>query len=178
MRNRHALIFISLLLFVMADAIAEKSPGEHVDDATTTARVKFALIEQSVKDATDINVETSKGVVQLSGWVGSEDTKARAGRVTKDTDGVKAVSNRLMVSAGKRSAGRALDDSLLAAKVKLALTENESTNAMKINVEVRNAAVELSGFVDSYDERDAAADLVEDVDGVDKVINSIDITPN
>lgn len=177
MRHRHALFLIPLLLFVVANAIAEKSPGEHVDDATITARVKFALIEQSVEDATDINVETSKGVVQLSGWVASEDVKAMAGRIAKDADGVEAVSNRLMVSPGKRSAGRVLDDSLLAAKVKLALSENESTNAGKINVEVRNAAVEISGFVDSYAERDAAVDLVEDIDGVDKVINSIDITP-
>ncbi len=166
-----------VLLLVPALALAEKSPGEHVDDATITSRVKFALLTEIADDALAINVEVSKGVVQLSGWVSSDKAKTEAGRIAKGTSDVVAVSNRLLVRTGKRSAGRTLDDSILAAKVKLALSENESTNAMRINVEVRNAVVELSGFVDSYDERDAAASLVENIDDVDKVINSIDITP-
>lgn len=169
-----------VFVFFMLSAVfahAEKSAGEHVDDATITSRVKFALLDQVADDAMAINVEVSKGVVQLSGWVSSDEVKSEAGRIAKATEGVVAVSNRLLVSTGKRSAGRTLDDSVLAAKVKLALSENENTNARRINVEVRNAVVELSGFVDSYDERDAAGSFVEDIDGVEKVINSIDITP-
>ena len=154
-----------------------KRPGEHLDDATITGAVKFALIEQSIGDATDINVETSMGVVQLAGWVESEEVKARAGRIAKGVDGVEAVSNRLLISEGKRSAGRVLDDSILAAKVKFELSDNDNTSAMSINVEVRNAVVELSGFVDSYDERNAAVDLVQGMDDVEKVINSMDIAP-
>ena len=176
MMNR--LILIPLLLtLTAASAYAEKTPGEHVDDATITSRVKYALLNEVADDALAINVEVSKGVVQLSGWVSSDTAKSEAGRVAKAAEGVVAVSNRLLVRTGKRSAGRTLDDSLLAAKVKLALTENENTNAIRINVEVRNAVVELSGFVDSYEERDAAASFVENIEGVDKVINSIDITP-
>jgi hyperosmotically inducible protein len=68
-----------------------------------------------------------------------------------------------------------LDDSLLAAKVKYALVENKETSGGKINVEIRDAIVELSGFVDSYEERDAAVDMVSGIDGVKDVINSIDI---
>ncbi len=176
MMNR--LILIPLLVtLTAASAHAEKTPGEHVDDATITSRVKYALLNEVADDALAINVEVSKGVVQLSGWVSSDTAKSEAGRVAKAAEGVVAVSNRLLVRTGKRSAGRTLDDSLLAAKVKLALTENENTNAIRINVEVRNAVVELSGFVDSYEERDAAASFVENIEGVDKVINSIDITP-
>ena len=176
MMNR--LILIPLLLTLAAAfAHAEKTPGEHVDDATITSRVKYALLNEVADDAMAINVEVSKGVVQLSGWVSSDTAKSEAGQVAKAAEGVVAVSNRLLVSTGKRSAGRTLDDSILAAKVKLALSENENTNAMRINVEVRNAVVELSGFVDSYDERDAAASLVANIEDVDKVINSIDITP-
>lgn len=178
MQFRHAITLSLLSLLIATTASAQKSPGEHVDDSIITARVKYELAKESVGDAADINVETSKAVVQLAGWVASEESKAMAGRVAKESDGVKAVSNRLLISSGKRSTGRVLDDSILASRVKYALAESDDTSSIKINVEVRNAAVELSGFVDSYDERNAAVDLVEDMDGVEEVINSIDITPN
>ena len=170
------LSFLALVLSIGANTYAEKSAGEHVDDSTLTARVKFALLEQSVSDASDINVETSKGVVQLAGFVKSDSIKAMAGRVTAGVDGVVSVSNRLIVRSAKRSAGTMLDDNILAAKVKLELVENKETSGGKINVEIRDAVVELSGFVDSYEERDAAVQLVSAIDGVKDVINSIDIT--
>jgi len=157
-------------------AEAQKTAGEHVDDSMTTARVKMALLEQSVSDAVDINVETSNGVVQLAGWVDSREIKTQAGKIASQTERVAAVSNRLQIRSGKRSAGRALDDTILAAKVKLKLAESDSSNAHKVNVEVRNGVVELSGFINTYEERDIAVSLVAGIDGVEKLINSIDIT--
>jgi len=112
----------------------------------------------------------------LAGFVDSEKVKSKAGQIAKDVDGVRDVSNRLTVKSGSRSAGRTLDDMTLAAKVKLELVEDKRTNAGRINVEVRSAVVELSGFVDSYAERDAAVELVSGIDGVSRVLNSIDIT--
>ncbi len=177
MTKRSAWLFVSTVLFCIAGlAEAQKTAGEHVDDSTTTARVKMALLEQSVTDAADINVETSNGVVQLAGWVDSGDVKTQAGKIASQTESVAAVSNRLQIRSGKRSAGRALDDTILAAKVKLELAESDSSSAFKVNVEVRNGVVELSSFVDTYEERDAAVSLVAGIDGVDEVINSIDIT--
>jgi hyperosmotically inducible protein len=171
-----SLTVLAFALSVGAITYAEKSTGEHVDDSAMTTRVKFALLEQSVSDGSAINVETSKGVVQLAGFVRSNETKAMAGRVTAGVDGVVSVSNRLIVRSEKRSAGTTLDDGILAAKVKLKLIENEETSGGKINVEIRDAVVELSGFVDSYEERDAAVKLVSEIDDVKDVINSIDIT--
>ena len=129
-----------------------------------------------MSDSSNINVETSKGIVQLAGFVSSAETKTTAGEVAKGVDGVKSVSNRLRVKTEKRSAGRVLDDSVLAAKVKLKLVESKKTSGGKINVEVRAASVELSGFVSSYEERNAAVELVSGLDGVKNVYNSIDIT--
>lgn len=176
MKKIIAFFALALVLSIGANTYADKSAGEHVDDSTLTARVKFALLEQSVSDASDINVETSKGIVQLAGFVKSDSFKAVAGRVTADVDGVIGVSNRLNVRTEKRSAGRTLDDNMLAAKVKLKLIENKETSGGKINVEIRDAVVELSGFVDSYEERDVAVEMVSAIDGVKSVINSIDIT--
>lgn len=167
---------VAIVLLSGSLATAQKSAGEHVDDSTLTARVKWALLDESVSDAADINVETSKGIVQLAGFVDSEEIKKTAGDIAKGVDDVESVSNRLRVSTNKRSAGRALDDTVLAAKVKLKLVETDDTSGGKINVEVRSGAVELSGFVSSYEERDSAVELVSAIDGVNEVFNSIDIT--
>jgi hyperosmotically inducible protein len=175
-KNPLATAFCVIMLLTGGISVAEKSSGEHVDDSTLTARVKLALLKDSAGDAMDINVETSKGVVQLAGFVGSEKTISRAGEVAAETEGVVEVSNRLRVHTKKRSMGRTLDDTVLAAKVKLALTENDETSAHKVNVEIRAGVVELSGFVTTYAERDAAVKLVSGIDGVKDIINSIDIT--
>ena len=90
--------FVLLLALLLSGAvIAQKTPGEHVDDSATTARVKMALIDASLSDAADINVETSKGVVQLAGFVKSAETRSTAGDIAKGVSGVKSVSNRLQV---------------------------------------------------------------------------------
>ena len=114
--------------------------------------------------------------MQLAGFVGSESTKTTAGKIATETDGVVGVSNRLRVYTEKRSVGDKLDDTVLTSTIKLKLAEKNSATAAKINVEVRASVVELSGFVNSYDDRDKAVTLVSEIGGVKDVINSIDIT--
>jgi len=141
--KKFSTISICLLVFLLNGAVfAQKTAGEHVDDPVTTARVKMALLENSVSDAADINVETSKGIVQLAGFVNSESTKSTAGKIAAQTEGVKEVSNRLRVRTKKRSAGTALDDSILHAKVKLAIAESNATIALKVNVEIHESVVD------------------------------------
>lgn len=156
---------------------AQTTAGEHADNAILTSRVKLALVEHSVRDAADIDVTSYKGIVQLSGFVDDQEAITTAVQIAEGVDGVETVSNRLKIKSGKRTPGRALDDGILAARVKLALAENPDTPVIRINVEVRAGVVELSGFVDSYDERNKAVELVAGLDGVEDVINSIDIAP-
>lgn len=175
--NKFATITVCLLTFLLsAPALAQKTAGEHLDDTTITASVKYALLENSESDGANINVETSKGVVQLAGFVESEKAKSIAMKIAKDVSGVVAVSNRMRVFDKKRSAGQKLDDSVLESKVKLKLAGNKATDAGKINVEVRLGLVELSGFVNSYEDRNIAVTFVSDINGVKEVINAIDIT--
>lgn len=176
MKKIATVMFCTFILAAGVNVYAEKTAGDHVDDTTVTARVKFALLENSVSDASDVNVETSKGIVQLAGFVDSDSIKSTAGKIAAETKGVVGVSNRLRVHTEKRSIGKTLDDTILASKVKLKLAENDSTSASKINVEVRAGVVELSGFVNSYEDRDIAVTFVSGIDGVKDVINSIDIT--
>jgi osmotically-inducible protein OsmY len=75
----------------------QQTAGESVDDAVVTAKVKAKLVDDEVTKAYQINVETFKGTVQLSGSVDSEEARSRATELAKDVGGVKDVKNSLQV---------------------------------------------------------------------------------
>ena len=75
----------------------QKSAGEIVDDSVITAKVKAALIEDPGTKAHQINVDTYRGVVQLSGFVDNSKAKNRALEVTRNVGGVKDVRNNLEI---------------------------------------------------------------------------------
>lgn len=71
----------------------QESVGEYIDDAVITAGVKAAILNEPVLKVSEINVETYKGVVQLSGFVSSADSVATASSVARSVKGVKSVKN-------------------------------------------------------------------------------------
>ena len=73
-----------------------ESTGEYVDDSVLTTRVKAAILDEATLKSFQINVETFKGVVQLSGFVDSAEHVARAGGVAARIQGVKEVKNDLV----------------------------------------------------------------------------------
>jgi len=98
----------SSLRFVLAVAAAlsmaactssrtSESTGEYVDDSVITSKVKAALLNDSGLKSFDISVETFKDVVQLSGFVNSQDVKTRAGEVAAGVSGVRSIRNNLVV---------------------------------------------------------------------------------
>jgi hyperosmotically inducible protein len=75
----------------------QQSTGQAIDDGVVTAKVKAKLIEDPVTKAHQINVETFKGNVQLSGFVESDEARNRALQLARDTEGVKKVKDALEV---------------------------------------------------------------------------------
>ncbi len=80
-----------------AGSRTQESTGEYVDDSAITAKVKNAILDDSSLKVFQINVETFKGVVQLSGFVDSSQVKSRAAEVASRVSGVKSVKNDLVV---------------------------------------------------------------------------------
>jgi len=78
----------------------QPSAGQAIDDGVVTAKVKAKLIEDPVTKAHQINVETFKGNVQLSGFVETEQARTRALQLARDTAGVKNVRDALEVRGG------------------------------------------------------------------------------
>jgi hyperosmotically inducible periplasmic protein len=75
----------------------EQSTGEHIDDKSTSMRVKKALHEDGQYKYNDVEVATFKGTTQLSGFVNTRDQKSRAGEIAKTVEGVKALENNISV---------------------------------------------------------------------------------
>ena len=80
-----------------AGSRTQESTGEYVDDSAITAKVKNAILDDSSLKVFQINVETFKGVVQLSGFVNSPQVRSRAAEVASRVSGVKSVTNDLIV---------------------------------------------------------------------------------
>jgi osmotically-inducible protein OsmY len=76
-----------------ASTSTHESTGQYVDDTTLTAKVKTAIFDEPTLKSSEINVETFKGRVQLSGFVNSKEDIARAVQVAEGVKGVEAVKN-------------------------------------------------------------------------------------
>jgi osmotically-inducible protein OsmY len=90
-------VFLMALIIGCAATQKEESTGEYIDDAAITAKVKAAIFNEPTLKVLQIEVQTYKGVVQLSGFVDSRDSAEKAGDVAGRVAGVKSVRNNLVV---------------------------------------------------------------------------------
>ena len=102
MKARHILMAaVSAVALLGATGCAvvrdQQSVGTYIDDAALTTRVKAKFAEDKVVSAMAINVETLKGVVQLSGFAKSAEERSTAERLARSTSGVVDVRNDIIV---------------------------------------------------------------------------------
>ena len=76
-----------------ASSSKKEGTGEYVDDTVITTKVKAAILNEPTLKSAEINVETFKGVVQLSGFVTSQAAESKAIEVARTVGGVKSVKN-------------------------------------------------------------------------------------
>lgn len=89
-----ALLAVTLASVVgCASTSQQEGTGEYVDDSVITTKVKAAIFNEPTLKSTEINVETFKGVVQLSGFVNSQADISKAVSLARSVKGVTAVKN-------------------------------------------------------------------------------------
>jgi len=93
--------FVILMLIATVVACAstpkQEGAGEYVDDSVITTKVKSLLAADDFLKSFQIGVETYKGIVQLSGFVNSQQAVDKAGQIASGVKGVKSVKNNLIV---------------------------------------------------------------------------------
>jgi osmotically-inducible protein OsmY len=93
-------VFILAIVFASVLGCAggmKSSTGEYVTDSWITTKVKTSLVEDPLVKATEVNVETYKGVVQLSGFVSSDAARRQAVVVAQGVKGVTSVKNDMRI---------------------------------------------------------------------------------
>jgi len=98
--KRFSTFFLTAMLVFFVGCAAtskQEGTGEYIDDSVLTTKVKAAVFNEPSLKSTEINVETFKGVVQLSGFVNSQADINKAADVARSVKGVKSVKNDMRV---------------------------------------------------------------------------------
>ena len=95
MRYLTAFFLVLTLLTAVGCASTQKQEGtgEYIDDSVITSKIKAAILNEPGLSSAEINVETFKGEVQLSGYVNSIADITRAVEVAQGVKGVNSVKN-------------------------------------------------------------------------------------
>ncbi|MDT4328458.1 BON domain-containing protein [Methylomonas sp. MED-D] len=88
------LVALTLLLSAgCASTNKHEGTGEYIDDSVITTKVKAQLFDEPNLRSGQINVETFKGIVQLSGFVGTRSDIDKAVSIARSVKGVESVKN-------------------------------------------------------------------------------------
>lgn len=99
LKQYFALVFVSLsvLLTACASSPRQEGTGEYLDDSLITSKVKAAVLNDPGLKVAEINVETFKGTVQLSGFVSSRSAADKAVALAREVKGVKSVKDDMRI---------------------------------------------------------------------------------
>lgn len=157
-----------------------RSYGEAIDDSTITAVVKSKLTWSKYTSGLTTKVATKSGRVTLTGSADSAASKDLAGRLALNSRGVRAVDNRLAITASKptladqaensvKDAAHEVADTWITTKVKSTFMYSNNVDASAIEVSTKGGVVTLSGKVSSGVQRSLAVELAKNVRGVKQV---------
>ncbi|MBK7665333.1 MAG: BON domain-containing protein [Sterolibacteriaceae bacterium] len=90
-------LIVAFALAACAGTRQKESTGEYIDDTTLTTKVKAVLLDDPTVSGLAVNVESFKGVVQLSGFVKTPAERDRAVELARNVGGVKQVKNDILI---------------------------------------------------------------------------------
>lgn len=172
-------------------AASDRTMGQTVDDATITASLKAKLLADERTKAFDVNVDTVKGVVTLTGGADSDAAKRAAQELAGDVEGVILIKNELIVAApgsearqdantatasgevreAMDEAGDGIDDAWITSKVKTQLLADADVKGTQITVETKGNMVTLGGTADTAAARAKAIEIATATKGVTHVMS-------
>ncbi len=166
------LAFVSCLALLTLTASSGRLLAQNRDmkDKDVTAAIEAEFWADQAVPSNQINVETTDGIVTLSGTAGNILAKERAARIAEAVVGVRAVINRIEV---RPTVSRT--DSELRTAIWKALIADAATESYQVEVKVDDGVVTLTGSVDSWQEKQLSATVVKGVAGVRGVNNRTDI---
>ena len=179
-----ALTVIASTLLIACNRAPESAPvtvgptstmGTQLDDSLITSKVKSALLADPDIKSFDLQVETRKGTVQLSGFVDSQIQIDHALAVTRSVAGVTQVENGVTLKGAPGTVGAKIDDANVTGRVKTALLADPGIKSFDISVLTSKGEVQLTGFVDNQGQIDQAIRIARATEGASSVKNELTI---
>ena len=165
---------------VIAVALSTAACGQ--TDAGITTAVKGKLAADDQVKAYQIDVDTQRKVVTLTGTVDTAMAKSRAVEIARTTDGVTNVTDHIGVSGTADATPNmpdaqpaAYSDAGLTASIKSKLLADATVGGLRIDVDSQNGVVTLTGEVKSQAEKDQALRLARETEGVASVSDKLTI---
>ena len=156
------------------------------DDGRITSSIQAKYFLDDKVKARQINVDTTNGVVTLTGQVGSETERGDALLLARTTEGVTRVEDNLTVIGGQppgaapatavvppSNAPKADEDASLTTRIQSKLSSDAQVKSTRIDVTARSGVVLLEGTVPSTAAKQRALGLVRQTDGVTQVIDRL-----
>lgn len=137
-------------------------------DQTISDHVEDELIFDQAVLSHNIDIETDQGIVQLSGQVNNLLAKKRSEKIAEAVRGVRSVVNNITVKPVKNRSDQEIRDA-----VEAALLTNPATESFEVTTKVNNGFVNLSGTVESWQEKQLSEKVAAGVYGVQGVKNLI-----
>jgi hyperosmotically inducible periplasmic protein len=131
------------------------------------------LLSDDLVKSFDLQVETRKGVVQLSGFVDSQAQIDQAVALTRAVAGVTDVENGVTLKGGSTTVGTKIDDATVTGRVKTALLADPDIKSFDISVLTFKGEVQLTGFVNSQAQIDQAGKLASAAEGATGLKNEL-----
>lgn len=181
MRAKTAIVAMAILAAAGLGGCAStatESNDQAIADSTITANVKAALVQDPETRAANIMVNTLDGTVELTGFVNTRAQRHDAVEVARNVAGVHRVRDELQVSGAGEVVGAADSDADITQRVESALQSNPDTESAAIKVSTSDGVVQLAGFVNSNQQRDAAGDTASSVQGVRHLDNDLRLNPD
>ena len=165
-RRFFSAFFLNMLILLTS---ADFAPTKDLTDENITNAVQSELMYNSSTPSHLIDIETSEGVVTLTGSVNSILARDRAGKIARTVKGVRAVINRVDVDAPDRT------NAALEHAVEMQLLNDPATDSYEISINANDGNITLTGTVESWQEKQLAAFVAKGVRGVTSVDNNIEI---
>lgn len=99
-------VVFAVMGLIGCQSMTGKAAGENISDASISTAVQSKLTSDRVSNFTRVDVDTERGVVNLSGVVQSSEQKARASELARQVNGVKRVNNNLQVQDQPAKTGK------------------------------------------------------------------------
>ena len=182
---RTTIMLIGIL--AMPAISAAQTSGNPVKDGWITMKVHAQFIPEDALEGSNIDVDTTKGVVTLTGTVPNAAARTRALAIAKATDGVKSVVDKTTIGPAEgaldpkspretgRTSGRMVTDGWVKSKIHAQFIDEKALEDSNIDVDITAGAVTLNGTVKSEAGRARAVAIAKATTGVKSVKDNLKI---